>query len=256
MAAFRPRFPVENGDPCRQAILPVLLLAETGLAHGDRISLSVHGYQRAPDLLQAAIYPMRLDSASGNGAQPSLVRATGGSQHGRGELVRGPGRTATSGAAGDFEIKIEDVEIAGAFIQSPDRSTDEPNTIGILVEFTNRSADQDVWIYAPCLCRGATALARLPEARPLPTAYRGIPRTIQKLWRGEPLHIMHMGSSITAAAPTPDGALRCGPAVADFLKQPPTGETSTARRSGIRSGTTTPAGGSIISWVADGCGAP
>ena len=43
----------------------------------------------------------------------------------------------------DFEVKIENAEIVGAFTESPDKSNDQPNTIGVVVEFMNLSADKD-----------------------------------------------------------------------------------------------------------------
>jgi hypothetical protein len=207
VSAFRPRFPVENvvvihpGKRFHQ----FSLLAETGLDHGDHVSLSVFGHQPAPQLLQVSLHLMRLDSASGewSPAQYGQRDTRTFPRHARGELVKGTTSTAASGAENDFEVRIENTEITGAFTESPDRSTDQPNTIGLLVEFVNRSRDQDVWIYAPCLCRGPAALSRLPEGRALPALYRGIPRTIQKLWRGEPLHIMVMGSSIDRGSANP-----------------------------------------------------
>jgi hypothetical protein len=204
---FRPRFPVDNVVAIHpgKRFHQFALLAELGLDHGDRVSLSVFGHQAAPGSLEARVHCMRLDNAAGewSPAEFGLGDTRKFPRHSRGELVRGPSYTATSGAGDDFEVRIENREVVGAFIESADRSTDQPNTIGIEVEFVNRSKDQDVWIYSPCLSRGAVALNRLPAARALPAYYRGIPRTIQRLWRGEPLHIVIMGSSIDRGSANP-----------------------------------------------------
>lgn len=201
--ALRPTLPVENvvvihpGKRFHQ----FALLTEMGLDHGDVVSFSVHGRQQAPDSLQAAVHLMRLDSQSGQWTAPGDGRTF--PKHSRGELVRGPSYTAASGSANEFRVAVENCRIVGEFTESPDKSTDQPNTIGIEVELVNRSKDQDVWIYAPCLCRGAKAKSMLADLRPMPESYRGIPRTIQKLWRGEPLHIIVMGSSIDRGSANP-----------------------------------------------------
>ena len=205
---FRPRFPVDGVVKIKpgKRFYQFSLLAEIPwLDHGDKVSLSVFGHQVAADALQVGVHCMRLDSASGewSPAEFKLADKRVFPKHSRGELVRGPSYVAKSGAENDFEVKIENAEVVGAFTESPDKSTDQPNTIGLVIEFVNLSADKDVWIYSPCLCKGAVALNRLPEARALPTYYRSIPRTIQKLWRGEPLHIIVMGSSIDRGSANP-----------------------------------------------------
>jgi len=204
---FRPPMPVPNvvaihpGKRFRQ----FALLAEMGLDHGDRVSFSVRGRQAAPDSLEAAVHLMRLDSQSGQW-KPAFDKRPF-PKHSRGELVRGPSYRKTSGRDADFRIQIAGAQIVGAFTESPDESNDEPNTIGIEVEMVNRSADKDVWITAPCLCRGVEPRELLPAARPMPTYYRGIPRTIQKLWRGAPLHIIVMGSIIDRGSANPPQTL-------------------------------------------------
>lgn len=205
--AFRPKFPVDNVVVVHpgKRFYQFSLLAEMGLDHGDHVSLSVYGFQKTAESLRATVHLMRLDSASGewSPADFKLDDKRTFPKHSRGELVKGPDYSATSGAANEFELKIENSEIVGAFTEGPDKSTDQPNTIGIMVEFQNISKDQDVWIYSPCLSKGAPALNRLPVARSMPEYYRGIPRTIQKLWRGEPLHLIVMGSSIDRGSANP-----------------------------------------------------
>jgi hypothetical protein len=200
--ALRPRFPVESVvriGPGKR-LYQFSLLSDMGLDHGDRVSFSIFGRQATPDALGASVHLMRLDSQSGEWTAPDNRTFP---KHARGELVRGPSYARTSGNDLDFQLAIPDCPIVGSFTESPDKSTDELNTIGIEVELVNRSKDQPVWVYAPCLARGAEPATRLPEGRPLPDFYRGIPRTIQKLWRGEPLHIIVMGSSIDRGSANP-----------------------------------------------------
>jgi hypothetical protein len=201
-AAFRPRFPVENLVVIHpgKRLYQFSLLVDMGLDHGDRVSFSVYGHQAAADSLSASLHLVRLDSQAGEWTAPDRRTFP---KHSRGEMVRGPSYTRNSGTPPDFELTIADCPIVGAFSESADKSTDQPNTIGIEVELVNRSKDQDVWVYSPCLARGAEPVNRLAEARPMPDAYRGIPRTIQKLWRGEPLHIIVMGSSIDRGSANP-----------------------------------------------------
>ena len=83
-------------------------------------------------------------------------------------------------------------------------SADNVNTVGIRVEFRERGQrGADVWVAAPCLVRGAKSVAAAPPARKMTPFYRHMPRTIQKLWKGEPVHIMVMGSSIDRGSANP-----------------------------------------------------
>lgn len=207
VAAFRPGFPVEGVVVIHpgKRLSQFILLAEAGLDPGERVSLSVFGHQAAPDALRASILSMQVDGAagewspgdSGQADKRTFVRAA------RGELIPVPSAAGASGAAGDFELRLANVEIAGP-AAPPGGAANEPRpmTIGVTVEFRNGS-DQDVWIYAPCLAQGPEARNRLPAARSVPALYRHIPRTMQKLWRGEPLHILHAGYSSDAGDANP-----------------------------------------------------
>lgn len=222
-AVFRPAYPVDNVVMLRpgRRFSQFMLLAEVGLDHGDLVSLSVHGHQARGGVLDARIHMMRLDSAAGEYTVPGDERVF--PRHSRGELVRGASFKATSGSDADFRVVVEGARIEGGFTEAADRSTDEPNTIGIEVEFVNLSTDTDVWLYGPCLCRGSRAIGRLPPARPNPDIYRGIPRTIQKLWRGEPLHMIVMGSSIDRGSANPSMRLHDEDPTSATFKQPLTG---------------------------------
>jgi hypothetical protein len=180
------------------------LLSEMGLDCGEHVSLSVFGHQAKPKSLRAAIRMMRLDSDEGNLSpkEYGLADARTFPKHSRGELVADPSFSSESGDATEFELKVERAMIPLGFTESATKSTKQPNVIGVTVEFTNVGTE-DVWIYAPCLVRGDSALNRLAESRAMPDYYRGIPRTIQKLWRGDPLHIIVMGSSIDRGSANP-----------------------------------------------------
>ncbi|NUP98474.1 MAG: hypothetical protein HUU35_01330 [Armatimonadetes bacterium] len=205
-AGFRTAFPVEAVVAIQpgKKIEQLVLLAEAGLDHGDQVSLSVFGRQAKPDSLRATIHLLRLDSATGTWSpgEFGLEDKRTFPRHSRGELVASVGGQANSGTGVDFETKVEGVTIVGAFTEGPDAATDQPNTIALMIELANAS-DQVVSVYSPCLVRGGSALNRLPAARSLPEYYRGLPRTIQKLWRGEPLHIVAMGSSIDRGSANP-----------------------------------------------------
>ncbi len=207
VGGFRTRFPVDGVVSLApgKRFSQFIALAEVGLDHGDRVSLMVFGRQAAAGALRAAVHLMRLDSAPGTWSPGEFGNSDKRTfpKHARGELVRAPGGTATTADGTEFELKVENVEIVGAFTESADNSTDQPNTIGLEVEFVNLSADQPVLLYAPCLTGGGAARSRLPVLRPLPELYRSIPRTMQKLWRGEPLHILTMGSSIDRGSANP-----------------------------------------------------
>lgn len=235
VAGFRTRIPVEGAVVLHpgKRFYQFSLLSEMGLDHGDHVSLSVYGHQATPGGLEGGVHLMRLDSATGDWSPADFGQADKRRfpRYSRGELVRGPSYTARSGTAPDFELKIENAEVVGAFTEDPDHATDQPNTIGITVEFVNRSA-ADVWIYSPCLSRSAVALNQLPTARPLPTLYRGIPRTMQKLWRGDPLHMIVMGSSIDRGSANPPQYLYDEDPGSPTYKQPLTGTDFEGKRVG------------------------
>ncbi len=204
--AFRTPFMVDNAVLLHpgKSLHQFALLSELGLDGNEAVSLSVYGHQGAPQSLQAAIRMMRLDSENGEWSPKDfgLADARTFPKHSRGELTAAPSFTQASGAEHDFELKVENAVIPFGFTESGTKSTAQPNVIGIIVEFTNTSKE-DVWLYSPCLTRGPKALNHLPEGRTKPAFYRSLPRTMQKLWRGDPLHIIVMGSSIDRGSANP-----------------------------------------------------
>jgi len=188
----------------------IIFLPEVGLRHGDVVSLSVFGQQKAPDALKASVHVLKVDSQTGTW-KPSdygMSDTREFPKHSRGELVRAKSYSATSGAANEFTLKLEKCEVVGTPPIHKNESGDaQINSIALMVEFENVSKDADAFIYAPTLAKGATAVVpagtMLPDMRAVPTLYRGIPRTLRKLWRGEPIHILLMGSSIDRGSANP-----------------------------------------------------
>lgn len=203
---FTPQFPVDGVVVLHpgKSLWQFSLLSETQLDNEDPVSLSVFGYQSKPHSLKATIYQMRLDNAPGEWSPADFGQNDKRTfpKHARGELVPSAPATATSGTANEFELKIENNVIVSQFKEDANSSDALPNTIGIKVEFTNTS-DSDIWIYAPTLSKSTFAQNHLSNLRALPEYYRSIPRTISKLRRGEPLHIVAMGSSIDRASANP-----------------------------------------------------
>lgn len=182
----------------------VIFLPEVQLRHGDVVSLAAYGNQKAPDSLKASVHVLKIDSQTGTW-KPSDYGCADSREfprHSRGELVKAKSFSATSGANNDFLLKVEKCDIPGSFIHKNESSDSQLNSIALKIEFVNEGKE-DVLLYAPCLVKGAQAATGLPELRPVPTAYTGIPRTLRKLWRGEPLHILLMGSSIDRGSANP-----------------------------------------------------
>lgn len=204
--AFRPSFAVDNVVVIHpgKSLQQFALLAEMGLDGNEHVSLSVFGHQARPKSLRAAIRMMKLDSEEGSWSPKDFgfSDARVFPKHSRGELTADPSFVNDSGDGPDFELKVEKAVIPFGFTESGSKSTKQPNVIGITVEFINTSSE-DVWIHSPCLARGDKSASRLPESRAMPDYYRSLPRTIQKLWRGDPLHLIVMGSSIDRGSANP-----------------------------------------------------
>ena len=181
-------------------------LPEAGLAHGELLSLTVQGNQSKANALELRLQLMKLDSEDGTWSPVDF----GGSdkrvfpRHSRGELVVAKSWKARSDKAGTIELKIKAAEILGKFQSENKSSSADINTIGIRVELANVSKDGVVWAYAPCLVKGKAAESGLvTSSRPMQPRYRHLPRTMQKLWKGEPIHIIVMGSSIDRGSANP-----------------------------------------------------
>jgi hypothetical protein len=206
VAAVKPAVFVRNLVAIKpgKRLYQFMLLPEVGLRHGDQASLCVYGQQQTPGSLRANIHVLKVDSQTGTWKPGDF--GCGDTRefqkHGRGELVTANSASAASGPESAFQLKIEGCDITGRVVQGNVSGDDQTNSIGLRVELRNVGQD-DVWVYAPCLVKGPRAMADLPELRRVPASYAGIPRTIRKLWRGEPLHIMVLGSSIDRGSANP-----------------------------------------------------
>lgn len=201
VVSFVPSFPTEGVVVIHpgKSLSQFILLSEAGLDPGDHVSLSVFGHQTSPKALRTRVLMMQVDGAVGewSPADYKLDDKRMFTRCARGELTPVPGAMGDSGTDPDFELQLANVEIIGSApkqIATEVATTPRPMTLGVTVKFRNVS-ERDVWVYSPCLSQGSQALNRLPAARNVPTLYRHLPRTMQKLWRGEPLHIIHTGYS-------------------------------------------------------------
>jgi hypothetical protein len=203
---FKPRFPADGVAVLHpgKTLSQFSLLSEMKIGDGDIVALSVFGFQKKPGSVAARVSQMRTDSEAGEWSPKDFGQADARTfpKMARGELIPSVPQSAVSGTENDFEIKIENIKIVSNGKDNPKDGSDAINTVGLQIEFTNTS-DADIWIYSPCLSRSTPALNRLPAARALPDYYRYLPRTISKLRRGEPLHIIAMGSSIDRASANP-----------------------------------------------------
>jgi hypothetical protein len=180
-------------------------LPEAGLAHGDRVSLHLYGHQASANALRASLKLVKLDSEDGTWSPADFGCDDKRTfpRHARGELIVAKSYEIAADQVGSVELKIEGVEIIGRFAGGDESHSDDINTIGLRVEFENAAEEGDAWVYSPCLCVGPAALTRLPPGRQMAPYYRHIPRTIQKLWKGEAIHIILMGSSIDRGSANP-----------------------------------------------------
>ncbi len=185
-------------------------LAEAGVAPGEAVSLSVRGWQAEAGALRATLKLMKLDSEDGEWSPAEFGMADQRTfpRHSRGELVVAESYEATSDARGRVELRIEHAEIIGHFTPGEESHSADVNTVGLMVELTNtleavEGEDRGVWVYAPTLTADGPATPARRPAREMRALYRHIPRTIQKLWKGEPIHVLLMGSSIDRGSANP-----------------------------------------------------
>ncbi|MEO8962225.1 MAG: hypothetical protein ABI325_10100, partial [Ginsengibacter sp.] len=180
-------------------------LPEAGLAHGELINLSVYGYQKKGNQIKAVIKLMKLDSEDGewNPKDFGMSDSRSFPRHSRGELVVAKEYKIIDQSPGTVLLKIKNAIIQGRKSEGNQSHTNDMNTIGIQVEFENTDKTDTAWVYAPKLTAENSGLKPATlSLREIPY-YRNIPRTIQKLWKGEPIHIIVMGSSIDRGSANP-----------------------------------------------------
>lgn len=199
-------------SPCGVRLAPgrsfhqFFTLPEGELLPGDAVSLSFWGYQETPGALKGEIRAMKIESADGTWSPAKDFKLRDKRtfrKMSRGELVVARNASGVSPVTGKpVEIKIENMVIPGNFTPGKESYSKDNNTVGIEVRFTNTSA-KDVWVFYPSLVRGVKAFRAVGKFRTIPEYYRHIPRTMQKLWKGEPIHIVFMGSSIDRGSANP-----------------------------------------------------
>tara|TARA_R110002124_G_scaffold286927_3_gene469282 strand:- start:12796 stop:15300 length:2505 start_codon:yes stop_codon:yes gene_type:complete len=180
-------------------------LPEAGLAYGDELSLSVHGYQKEANQLKSAIKVMKADSEDGEWSPKDFGMRDSRSfpKHARGELVVAKEYSASMEKSGTIKVSVENATIIGKASVGNISGSKDINTFGIQVEFENLSSSDTVWIYAPKLSVKEAYRNSLHPSREMTPNYRHIPRTIQKLWKGEAIHVIVMGSSIDRGSANP-----------------------------------------------------
>jgi hypothetical protein len=197
-------------------------LPEAGLAHGEQLSLSVYGYQKKGSLLKAKIKLMKLDSEDGEWSPKDfgMKDSRHFPKHSRGELVVAKEYNKSENKSGLINLNIEDALIIGTKSVGNTSSSTDINTIGIQVEFENTGLSDTVWIYSPKLIVKSSSPNIALASREMTPYYRYIPRTIQKLWKGEPIHIIVMGSSIDRGSANPPMYMYNEDPVSESFKQP------------------------------------
>ncbi|MDP2335117.1 MAG: hypothetical protein Q8N05_01460 [Bacteroidota bacterium] len=204
---IRPKFSTHNLVAIKPSkkIWQFFTLPEAGLAHREHVNLSVYGYQPKGDMLKAKVKLMKLDSEDGDWSPKTFGMSDGRTfpKHSRGELVVAKEYKTSLTNKGSVELKIENAEIIGKISVGNQSSSKEINTIGIQIEFENTDTLETVWIYSPNLTKTGDGLHSVSEGRKMEPTYRYIPRTMQKLWKGEPIHIIVMGSSIDRGSANP-----------------------------------------------------
>ena len=180
-------------------------LPEMGCRPGDALSLAVTGAQIG-GRLEVRLTLLRVESADGEWSPKDLGCSDERtfSRHGRGELLRGPSKTTVAGVGDSTQLlKIENLLMETRFENERKSSSAYTNSVAVLVEFLNTADDGDVWVCGPSLVNGATVPDAFTPGRPVPEYYRQLPRTTGKLLRGEPIHILALGSSIDTGDANP-----------------------------------------------------
>jgi hypothetical protein len=195
---FRNGVKIEPG----KRMLQFFTLPEAQLLPGDSVSLKFY----ATPGIKGTLRLMKFDSEDGTWSPSDFGMADKRSfpKHSRGELVvadavevRSPG----DGIAAQACV-LEGFQVRSTFNDKNESDSSAIFAAGLEVEFANESGSA-AWVFAPSLIKSQTAEDAVGELRETPEIYRHIPRTIQKLWKGEPIHIIIMGSSIDRGSANP-----------------------------------------------------
>jgi len=176
-------------------------LSEMGMDPGDSVTVTVKGHQTGPRGVRAIVRLMQVDNESGGWTPADFGQSDTRKfpQSSRGEMVSTEIAAAESDASGAFEIGISNIVLTRPGAAKNSGGTRRHIPMGIEIEFVNTSASAAA-IYAPTL---SSVGAATEKAGDILDAYRHLPRTIAKLRRGDPLHVIVMGSSIDRGSANP-----------------------------------------------------
>lgn len=208
-SAKRPAYSVGNMVSIKpgKRLWQTIALPEAALAHGDKVAFAAAGWQAAPNSAAITLELLKIDSEDGSW-KPSDFGMSDSREfpkHARGELVVAKKYTLSSDSNGFFEISLKDLLIDGHYTRGEKSYAADMNTVAVRAALENTSDSAEVWFWAPVLSRSvATPITGVvPSSRPMDPVFRGIPKTMQKLWKGESLHIVIMGSSIDRGSANP-----------------------------------------------------
>lgn len=213
----------------------VIALPEAGLAHGEHLDLRVAGWQSAPGSALLAFELLKIDSEDGTWSPKDFKMWDSRSfpKHARGELVLARRHEAKSGADNTFSLALKDMLLEGKFKAGADSHSADMNTVAVRVVLQNISKEAEVLFWAPALTRaGQGGAGLLPSLRPMEPVYCHLPKTMQKLWKGESLHILLMGSSIDRGSANPPMYLYDEEPASKTWKQPLSERTFEAAKVG------------------------
>lgn len=214
--------------------MAIFTLPEAGLSYGDELNLSVHGYQKASGQLKSAIKVMKTDSEDGEWSPKDFGMKDSRSfpKHSRGELVVAKEYSTQLEQVGRINLMVENASIIGKAGVGNISGSKDINTVGIQVEFENMSLSDTVWVYAPRLSVKGVYGNSIHPTREMRPNYRYIPRTIQKLWKGEVIHVIVMGSSIDRGSANPPMYMFDEDPSSSTFKQPLSGGLFDAEKAG------------------------
>ena len=206
----RPSYSVHNivSVKAGKSFYQVMSLPEVGLAHGDTIAMQVSGWQSVDGAASAVVELLKIDSEDGTWTPNEFGMSDRRTfpKHARGELVVAKRYEAKGEKAGAFTLRLSDLKVEGHYTTGEESHTDDMNTVAVRVTFKNLSESGEVLFWAPALVRGTlpeNVEGIIPSSRPMEPVFANIPKTMQKLWRGESLHIIMMGSSIDRGSANP-----------------------------------------------------
>ncbi|MBQ9369237.1 MAG: SGNH/GDSL hydrolase family protein [Victivallales bacterium] len=224
-ASKRPAYSVQNivSVAPGKSFHQVIPLCEAGLSHGEVLSLAVNGWQSAPKGAVATVELLKIDSEDGTWTPGDFGYSDKRTfpKHARGELIVAKTYSGDADATGAFRITIPTITLEGHFTDGEESHTGDMNTVAIRITLANASEKGEVLYWAPALVKGEMPTANVvPSVRPMEPMFRHIPKTMQKLWKGESLHIILMGSSIDRGSANPPMYLYDENPASETFKQP------------------------------------